>query len=311
MLFAAGAMALAAQQGTVGGPIAGYAFDARARSLRTIRGIPGASLVGESVDVGSPLAAAWVSPSLDSVLIQTVDGAARLYRLDAGKATERTVDGLAAPGRALYSPSGRALALFTAGTARIYRGLPDAPELAGVIELPSETGAAGGGRALAKTRHPGANAAAVSDDGRYLLYANGDAVELLGVAGDSRRLTAAGSATQLAFAAGGHDAAVIDAQGVTLFKDAAGAATMRRLPGIQTVRAAAFSSDGKKLLLAGDTVTVLDLASEQRTDVACNCRAAGLARMGSTYRLNEIGAGPLWLLDVSATPSVLFVPAAQ
>ena len=310
-LFAACAMALAAQPGTVGGPISGYAFDTRAGSLRIIRGIPGASLVGESVDVGSPLAAAWVSPSLDSALIQTPDGAARFYRLDSGKATQRTIEGLSAPGRALYSPSGSALALFTAGTVRIYRGLPDAPTAAGTIELPAETGAAGGRLGLTKARHPGAGAAALSDDGRYLLYTNGDAVELLGVAGDSRRLTAAGAAAQVAFAAGGHDAAVIDAQNISLFEDAAGAATVRRLPGVKGVRGAGFSSDGKKLLLAGDTVTVLDLASAERADLTCDCHPAGLLRMGGTYRLNEIGTGPLWLLDVSATPSVLFVPAAQ
>lgn len=310
-LFAAGALALAAQQGTVGGPISGYAFDGRARSLRTIRGIPGASLVGESVDVGSPLAAAWVAPNLDSALVLTVDGAARLYRLDGGKATHRPVDGLSAPDRALFSPAGTALALFTAGSVRIYRGLPDAPTVAGTLELPAETGAAGGGRAMTRGRRPATNPAALSDDGRYLLYGNGDAVELLGVAGDSRRLTQAGAAAQLAFAAGGHDAALVEAKGVTLFQDAAGATTVRRLPGVTGARAAGFSNDGKKLYLAGDTVTVLDLANGERTDIACDCRPAGLSRMGGTFRLNEIGNGPLWLLDVSGPPAVLFVPAAQ
>ena len=310
-LFAAGVITLAAQQGTVGGPISGYAFDGRARTLRTIRGIPGASLVGEPVDVGSPLSAAWVSPNLDSALIVTADGTARFYRLDGGKATQRSIDGLAAPDRALFSPSGSALALFSDSAVRIYRGLPDAPTVAGTLELPAQTRTAGGGLALTRSRHPATNPAALSDDGRYLLYGNGDAVELLGVAGDSRRLTRAGASAQLAFAAGGHDAAVIEAQGVTLFQDASGAATVRRLPGITGARAAGFSNDGKKLYLAGDTVTVLDLASGERTDIACDCRPVGLSRMGGTFRLNEIGSGPLWLLDVSGTPAVLFVPAAN
>jgi hypothetical protein len=310
-LFAAGAMALAAQQGTVGGPISGYAFDGRARSLRTIRGIPGASLVGEAVDFGSPLAAAWVSPNLDSALIWSIDGAARLYRLDAGKATHRPIDGLTAPARALYSPSGTALALFVAGSVRIYSGLPDAPALAGTIDLPGETRVVRGGQTLAKVRRPAGNDAALSDDGRYLLYVSGDAAELLGVAGDSRRLTPAHAGTQLAFAAGSHDAAVIDAQAITLFQDAAGAATIRRLPGVTGARAASFSTDGKRLFLAGDAVTVLDLADGQRTDLPCDCRPAELSRMGATFRLNEIGSGPIWLLDAAASPKVLFVPAAQ
>jgi hypothetical protein len=311
ILFAAGALALAAQQGTVGGPISGYAFDERAHTLRTIRGIPGASLVGEAVDIGPPLTAAWVSPNLDSALVQTEKGAAHLYRLDAGRATEHRVDGLGAPERAVFSPSGNALALFTGRTVRIYRGLPDAPALAGTLELPKETGTAGGGLALAKTRRPATNAAALSDDGRYLLYGNGDSVELLGVAGDSRRLTRAVSGALLAFAPGGYDAAVIDAQGIGLFQDAAGAATVRRLRGAPGVRAAGFSPDSRRLLLAGDKVTVLDVATGSRSDVACDCRPAGLSRMGTLFRLNEIGTGPLWLLDVSAAPSILFVPAAQ
>ena len=131
------------------------------------------------------------------------------------------------------------------------------------------------------------------------------------MAGDSRRLTSAAAGAQLAFAAGGHNAAVIDAQGITLFEDAAAAATVRRLPGIGGVRGAGFSTDGKRLFLAGDAVTVLDLASGERADIACDCRPAGLSRMGGTFRLNEIGSGPIWLLDVSGVPSVLFVPAAQ
>ena len=37
----AGIGALLAQQGTVSGPVAGYVFDTRTQSLRTIRGTPG------------------------------------------------------------------------------------------------------------------------------------------------------------------------------------------------------------------------------------------------------------------------------
>jgi hypothetical protein len=33
--------------------------------------------------------------------------------------------------------------------------------------------------------------------------------------------------------------------------------------------------------------------------------------MGSVYRLNELGADPLWLLDISADPKVVFVPALR
>ena len=33
--------------------------------------------------------------------------------------------------------------------------------------------------------------------------------------------------------------------------------------------------------------------------------------MGSVFRLNDLGSGPLWLLDAVTEPRVVFVPAAQ
>ena len=48
----AGVLALLAQQGAISGPVAGYVFDTRTQSLRTIRGVPGASLIGDAVDFG-------------------------------------------------------------------------------------------------------------------------------------------------------------------------------------------------------------------------------------------------------------------
>ena len=48
-----------------------------------------------------------------------------------------------------------------------------------------------------------------------------------------------------------------------------------------------------------------------RADVACDCRPFGLTRMGTAYRLNEFGSGPLWLLDTAADPRIVFVPAAR
>jgi len=311
ILCSTGAVALLAQQGTVSGPVSGYVFDARGHSLRTIRGIPGASLVGDPVDFGTAVTAAWVSPRLDSALILTAGSAPRIFSLDGSRPTERTADGLIAPERAIFSPSGTALALLTSGSARIYNGLPDAPVFAGTIELPAERTGTPGGLSYAKNRHFAAGPAAVSDDGLYLLYTSGDAVELLGVAGDSRKLTAAASGALPVFAPGGHDAAVIDAQGVALFTDATGAATVRRLPGIAGVRGADFSADGKRLFVAGTGVTTLDMASGDRSELACNCRPAGLSRMGGSYRLNELGTDPLWLLDASAEPRIVFVPAAQ
>lgn len=304
----AGIATLLAQQGAISGPVAGYVFDARTQSLRTIRGVPGASVIGDAVDFGAPVTAVWTSPGLDSALAVTGDGVAHIYRLDAGRASDLHAPGLAPPERVVFSPSGTALALVTPGSVRIYKGLPGAPVVTGTVELPGRPIPA---TPRGKLRSPGAGPVAVSDDGMYLLYGTGDAIEVLGALGDSYKLTDAAETATLVFAPGGHDAAVIDARAVALFTDVAGAATVRRLPGIAGLRGAAFSTDGKRLFIAGATVTSIDVASGDRTGIACNCRPSTMARMGTTYRLTDFGTGPLWLLDAAAEPRIIFVPAVQ
>jgi sugar lactone lactonase YvrE len=72
----------------------------------------------------------------------------------------------------------------------------------------------------------------------------------------------------------------------------------------------AFSADGKKVFVARSSggVAVFDLEAKSRTDVSCDCVPFGLTPMGSLYRLNELGSGPLWLLD-PAGGRIVFVPA--
>src|SRR4051794_32708730 len=219
ILYAAGAVSLCAQQGNIGGPVAGYVFDRQSQALRVIHGIPGASLIGEGVDFGTGISNAWVAPKLDAALVIAADGTAHLFRIDGGKTTERTVEGMVAPERAIFSPSGTALALVTPGSVRIIKGLPDAPVVSGTIELPQDHVPAAVVKSGAKRQRSGGGPVAVSDDGAYLLYGPGATMELLGIAGDSRKLTDAGPGALPAFAPGGHDAAVVDSQAVALFQD--------------------------------------------------------------------------------------------
>jgi hypothetical protein len=308
IICVAGAAGLFSQQGSIGGPVAGYVFDRQSQALRVIHGIPGASLIGEPVDFGSGISHAWAAPKLDAALVVTADGTARLFRLDNGKATERTVEGIVSPERAVFSPSGTALALVTPGSVRIIKGLPDAPVVAGTVELPQDRVSATAARS-GKLQRSGGGPVAVSDDGAYLLYGSNGAIELLGISGDSRKLADAATGALPAFAPGGHDAAIVDGQAVALFRDASGAATVRRLPGISAAKGVAFSPDGGRLFVAATSVMAVDVATGDRGEIACGCRPTGLARMGNAFRLNELGNEPLWLLDASADPRVVFVPA--
>jgi hypothetical protein len=75
----------------------------------------------------------------------------------------------------------------------------------------------------------------------------------------------------------------------------------------------AFSQDRGTIYVASATansVAAFNLASASRTPIACGCTPSTLVPMGNLFRLNELGGGPLWLLDGSAaTPRTVFVPA--
>jgi hypothetical protein len=313
ILFAAGTVSLCAQQGSIGGPVAGYVFDTQAHVLRVIRGIPGASMVDGQVDLGTSVQSAWVAPNLDTTLTVTADGVVRLFGLDRDSATERRVPGLVEPERVVFSPSGGALALVASGKVWIINGLPGLPVVAGVVELPLELAEHNFPSAVAvstgKRTRPVSGPLAISDDGLYVLYGSGGAVQLLGISGDSRKLTDAEPGAVPAFAPRGHDAAVVDGHVLALFQDVSGAATVRRLPGIAGARGAAFSPRGEKLFIVSTTVTAVNVGTGIRTEIVCGCRPSELMRMGDTFRLNPFGAGPLWLLETAVDPRVNFVPA--
>jgi hypothetical protein len=326
VLVCAEAPLVRGQQGSIAGPLSGFAFDNSALVLRPIRGIPGASLIGDPVQFGFDLASATVSPSLDSALVLSAKGGLHLFRLNNGTPVERTVDGLAAAQRVVFSPSGTAAALYANGSLQVLKGLPDAPVIAATLPLGtngtaqfsaaalSGTGAGTAGRTRRLTDVP----LAISDDGGYVLVVSGGAIRLIGTAGDNRKLMDAAAGAWAAFAPGNHDAAVLDAvAGLVLFEDVAGASVERVLAGPDSRMASpvgvAFSPDRGKLFVASAgmrAVAAFDVASGSSSTVACDCTPTGLAQMGGLFRLNEIGGDPLWLLDArSSEPRMIFVPA--
>jgi hypothetical protein len=296
------ACSLYGQAGKLAAPSMGFVFDPSAHALRRIQGIPGAALVGAPVEFGFAVSAAFVAPRLDSVFVLAGDGRAHLLRLTADAPLERAVDSLGAPVRVIFSPSGSAAALYSPGSVQVIKGLPDAPVVAATISL----------RGNPRPRRPLPDTLAISDDGAYLLYAAGGPIELIGVAGDSRQVMAGAAGALAAFAPGGHDAAVIHSGKLTLFQDIAGAATERSFAGIAAPSAVAFSPDAQKLFVAsatGRAVTTIQVATGERSALACDCAPAALIPMGSVFRLTELGSEPLWLLDTASDRGLVFVPA--
>jgi hypothetical protein len=311
--LALSATALFGQSGQVGGPVIGFVWDGSVRALRPILGIPGASTLGDPLDAGFELSFATVAPRQDSAVAFAADGSLHLLRLGSG-VTEVLCGACPSTAEAaVFSPSGTAVALYSAGQARIVTGLPDAPAAGASFEVGSLPRRASRAGTLAPPM-------ALSDDGAWLLASAVAAVNLFGANGGPRQLLETGPYALVAFAAGGHDAAIADPSGaaLALFHDVAGASTGQPLAtpdGIRHAGALAFSADGSRLFLASraqQSVAAIDIATGTSSVAACNCAPSSLVPMGQVLRLNELGDGPLWLLDAGgpAEPRIVFVPAA-
>ncbi|HUK14986.1 MAG TPA: hypothetical protein VLW65_01170 [Bryobacteraceae bacterium] len=305
-----------AQQGQVTGPVLGYVFDGAARTVRPVLGIAGASIFGGPMALGYDVTSATVAPGGDSAVALAADGSLHLVRLSGGQATEVPLNGASVkPSRVVFSPSGTAMALIAAGRAQVFGGLPGAATLVGTMDLGSAA-AASQAETQSARRPAGASSAsmALSDDGAWLLAVENGSLELIG-AGGSHAIANAGRGALAAFAPGGHDAALLDSQQtLTMVRSVDTTAARQVLAanvGMTGAAGLGFSAEGKSLFLAGSgQAMVFDVASGKQTPVSCNCSATGLARMGSVYRLNEPGSGPVWLLDPAAgNPRIVFVPA--
>jgi hypothetical protein len=300
-----------AQTGVLSGPVAGYVFDNGAQAVRPVLGIPGASTVGSAISAGYSFKAAYVAPRQDSFFGVAADGSTHFFAIAAGAVSEQAIDGLiASPERIVFSPSGTAAALYANSQAQIVTGLPGAPALAGTMAL-SETTARRGRRT--------APSMAVSDDGAYILAALNGAVQLASQNGVVRPAVQTGPDAVMAFAPGGHDAAVAArGTGAILIRDVPGAAGQQILasdgPLFNATAGIAFSADGKRVFVASasqKSVAAFDMAGN-RSDFACSCSPVELTPMGTSLRLNELSSDPLWLVDTGVTgPRVVFVPALR
>lgn len=295
-------------QGSINGPVAGYVFDNSVRELRPVLGLPGASLLGGPMKWRYRVDQAFVAPKLDTAVGVTPEGAFRLFRIRDGVVTEITVGGLTpadSSARVVFSPSGASVALYAGSHVQLVTGLPDAPVVGGIIDL------TGGGNP---------DALAVSDDARTLLVSANNSIRFFESYADMGKLMDTAPGALVAFASGGHDAAVVDSgAGVVLYRDLTGAGASQVIAppdeGNTVFSALAFSTDGKSLFLASSaaqTVTQLDLSAGARNRIPCSCSPTILARMGSVFRLTELAGDPLWLLDApESAPRVVFVPAFQ
>ena len=304
--FASLAALLGAQsQNSINGPVAGYLFDQAAQTLRPILGVPGAALLGDPIRLGLKLAAAYVSPGTDSAIAIALDNSPHFFTISGGVFQEVPVNGLASGSSYLvaFSPSGKALALYSGNSVQVITGLPSAPAVGGSVNL-------------ASLGVPGS--LALSDDGTVLLVSVANSVHLFGSYADLGKLMDTGASPAIGFGPGGHDAAVSDTNaGVVLFHNLTGSGTSQIIapPGqnIAPSSALAFSANANTIYVASSstqTITSLDLTSGFIERLPCGCSPTALARMGNVFRLTELTKDPVWLLDSpEGDARIVFVPA--
>ena len=187
--------------------VSGYVFDGARREVRPILGIPGASTIGEALDFGFAVAAAYVAPRQDAALVTAADGTVHLFQIQSGSAVELVLNGFAtAPERVVFSPSGTAAALYHSGSIEILNGLTHSPIVTTGFELTT----AGVPKSMA-----------LSDDGALLLLASGRSVELFASRANLGVLAGTAGPAAVTFAPGTHDAAVADplGAGIVWFRD--------------------------------------------------------------------------------------------
>jgi len=303
----AGCSVLAAQQGTVAGPTSGLVFDQVAGVLRPVLGVLGGATLGDGVPLSYAVNWVVVAPRLDSAVAAAEDGSLHFLRLTPNGVSELTIPGVTeVPRGVVYSPSGTAAALLYTVQAQVVTGFPGGPVADKLMPLETEPETR-----LHPAAPPASGTVALSDDGAVLLQVHGGSVRMAGATG--RRNLIGG--TMVAFAHGGHDAAVADGAGVTLVRDVDGAAgqTVLTNQGVSQPVGIAFSADGATVFAAGSAgLVALSTAGGPLTPVACECAPVQLAAMGQLFLLNPLAAGPLWVLDPSnSAPRTAFVPALR
>jgi hypothetical protein len=315
MLLANSASA-ADSQARIGAPVLGYIWDPAAKGIRPILGTPGASTMGDPLDLGGTAEQAAISPRQDFAIVATGDAMAgddpgmRIVALQPGVDSQILAGAASDARRIIFSPNGQAAGLYRQGAGRlqIFAHLPQAPVLAHEIDM---AGLAGD-----------LVAAAISDDGDLALMAIGDgnsSTTWLSFDGSGPvQIEGPAAIAAISFQSGGRNAVAATRDGaVYLLQDlparnfqALAAADARTADPV----AVQFSADGERVYVAGrqGVIAGFGVRSQEATFLSCGCQPSGLFPLQPRMlmRLNEISDGPLMLLDTSqAGPRTWFVPA--
>lgn len=260
------------------------------KQIREMDGLPGAAVLGDTVNVGRNLTRITVSPSQNYVL--AADGTTGgVLEIIPGV----SVTPLAAPpkpDRIAVSPRGSSAALWYSGASQfqILSGLPSPPAI----------------RQIDASSISAVTSIAVSDDGQWIAAASPSGVELWGPSGIVQAY-AASDASALAFLPGLSDLLVATS---TQLLSINGSATSVLYQGSFSPAGVAASFDNQKIVLADQSGKVysVDASSQTAATLDCQCAPSGVFGLGgSVFRLTSSPVGAVKLIDASAG-AILAVP---
>lgn len=299
------ALPCASAQSTISAPVIGYAYDPGLRAIRSVRGIPGAATLGDTLHTGFLLTAASVAPLQNYALALYAEQNLRLIRWSGAHASSHYLNGaIARPDRIVFSPSGAAAILYdtTSAHMQFLTGLPDTPSL----------------REIQPAGAAAVSAMAISDDATVVL-ASGGGVSVIGPHQNPVPLSLPNDIAALSFRASTDDLLAATPSGdVYLARNVNGAAAVTQIYAgdsrTSNPVAVQFSPDGAAAFLANTagTLATIDLNTGSTGTLACQCTPTGLQPFGRAglFRLTGISRQPLWLFDGTPDSSrIWFVPA--
>jgi hypothetical protein len=304
-LLLASFLSCASAQSRITAPMLGYAYDPGLRVIRSIRGIPGAAVLGAPLRLGFVPRSAAVAPQQNYALAVSARGDVRLVRWNSAPPSATVLDGaLAGPDRVIFSPSGAAAILYdsNSGQMETVAGLPDAP----VIQEIQPAGS------------PPVVAMAITDDATVVLAAAG-AVRTIDSGLNAVPLPLPGTVAALAFCGSSHDLLAVTQSGdLLLAKNVNANLDIRAIsPGGTATAdpvAVGFSTGGSAAFVANraGTLSTIDLNTGSADSTSCQCSPTGLQPFGrdALFRLTGISDNRIVLFDgIPSHNRFWFVPA--
>jgi hypothetical protein len=298
----------------ISGPQLGYVFDQSQGILRPIFGVPGASRLGDPLNLGVSLTLAEISPRQDYALGVT-QGGGTLVLVTFGEGDQPSsvipVDaGGTGASHIVLSSEGRSAAVLfpQSQSLQILSGLPERPQVTGAVDLrlagfPEASALDDEGKLVVLS-------VAENQGSRVLAYSQETGLQSLGIFGKVSALKLSADRRALV--------ADRETQQVILIRDLLASAQRLVLAskedGIHDPVAVAFSREETRVFVANagsGSIASLSLDGGPAVLTFCNCAPAALEKLDGdgVFRLTELSEKPLLMFEAGATENrVLFVP---